>query len=208
MKHFVYPSFFFPHTIRENMTDLVSLNVDSGEEWKIKKCIIQSNSLRLGMRLEDVCRGIEEGRTPTLSLGDEKVEDVNFFLDAINIFSCFHDKMTTEYDFKEMIPRAYPLLKKYECHGIIFFIKTFLSNQSSEEYLPSVLSVLSVEDEFEWVNEGIVNLLKRYCLKGDMKTKSTIIDLTTSETEHAYHDEVGSRMRRIPFSILARMLVS
>ena len=117
--------------------------------------------------------------------------------------------------FKEIIPRAYPLLKKYECNGILFFIKSFLSNQYSEEYLPSVLSVLGVEDDFEWVNEGVVKLLKRYCLKGDMKAngllvsscKSTVIDLTNSDPQHSYHYEVGSRMRRIPFPVLARMFV-
>jgi len=199
------------------MIDIVSLNIDSGEEWKVKQCIIQSNSLQLGMRLEDVCRGIEEERIPRLSLGDEEVETVNSFLDAITLFSCFHEKKKKDYFFKEIIPLAYPLLKKYECNGILFFVKSFLSNQSSEEYLPSVLSVLSVEDDFEWVTDAIVKLLKRYCLKGDIQASglltsccnSKIIDLTASEIESnlPYHDEVGTRMRRIPFPILARMLL-
>ena len=67
--------------------------------------------------------------------------------------------------------------------------------------MPSVLSVLGVEDDFEWVNEGVVKLLKRYCLKGDMKAngllvsccKSTIIDLTTSEVRNMMENGVPEK---------------
>ena len=195
------------------MTEEILLNIDSGKEWKVKKYILQCMSFQLGMRVHDVCKGLQPDKIPHISLGDETDENVNSFVESITFFSCLQRSREKEVPdfFKKNIARAYPLLRKYECHGLLFYVKSFLSSQTSEEYIPSILSVLSVETDYDWVTESMIQVLKKNCLKGDglfaSCCQSKVVDLRTDESQLLYYDEIGSRMRRIPFPILARFIV-